>query len=112
LDLATVFTARRGRAGKLRCVGFTGTLSMHEFNVDIKSADGIVDTFICHPEGGGLHPRAIFYMNAPAIREELRDMARRLGTAGYYVMLPNLFYRRARPADYRENTIVRRRNKH
>jgi carboxymethylenebutenolidase len=32
-------------------------------------------------------------MDAPAIREELRDMARRLGTAGYYVMLPNLYYR-------------------
>jgi len=35
----------------------------------------------------------IFYMDAPAIREELRDMARRLGTSGYYVMLPNLYYR-------------------
>ena len=32
-------------------------------------------------------------MDAPAIREELRDMARRLGTSGYYVMLPNLYYR-------------------
>ncbi|MDO9249491.1 MAG: dienelactone hydrolase family protein, partial [Phenylobacterium sp.] len=28
-----------------------------------------------------------------AIREELRDMARRLATAGYYVVLPNLYYR-------------------
>src|SRR5205807_7625936 len=27
------------------------------------------------------------------IREELRDMARRLGTLGYYVMLPNMYYR-------------------
>jgi len=32
-------------------------------------------------------------MDAPGIREELRDMARRLGTVGYYVMLPNLYYR-------------------
>jgi carboxymethylenebutenolidase len=32
-------------------------------------------------------------MDAPAIREELRDMARRLGTSGYYVMLPNMYYR-------------------
>jgi len=32
-------------------------------------------------------------MDAPAIREELRDMARRLATSGYYVMLPNLYYR-------------------
>jgi carboxymethylenebutenolidase len=32
-------------------------------------------------------------MDAPAIREELREMARRLATSGYYVMLPNLYYR-------------------
>src|SRR4029077_11704634 len=44
-------------------------------------------------ERGGPFPVIIFYMDAPAIREELRDMARRLGTSGYYVMLPNLYYR-------------------
>jgi carboxymethylenebutenolidase len=32
-------------------------------------------------------------MDAPAIREELRDMARRLASVGYYVILPNLYYR-------------------
>jgi carboxymethylenebutenolidase len=36
----------------------------------------------------------LFFMDAPAIREELRDMARRIATAGYYVMLPNLYYRK------------------
>jgi carboxymethylenebutenolidase len=35
----------------------------------------------------------LFYMDAPAIREELRDMARRLASVGYYVMLPNMYYR-------------------
>src|SRR5947207_5400964 len=32
-------------------------------------------------------------MDAPPIREELRDRPRRLATSGYYVMLPNLYYR-------------------
>jgi carboxymethylenebutenolidase len=32
-------------------------------------------------------------MDAPGIREELRDMARRLASAGYFVLLPNLYYR-------------------
>ena len=32
-------------------------------------------------------------MDAPGIRDELRDMTRRLGTVGYYVLLPNLYYR-------------------
>jgi carboxymethylenebutenolidase len=35
-------------------------------------------------------------MDAPGWREELRDMARRLATAGYYVVLPNLYYRSTR----------------
>ena len=39
-------------------------------------------------------------MDAPGIREELRDMARRLGTVGYYVMLPNLYYRNGREGNY------------
>ena len=66
---------------------------MIERQIDIPTADGATTTFICHPERGGPHPPILFFMDAPAIREELRDMARRLGTAGYYVMLPNLYYR-------------------
>ena len=66
---------------------------MIERQIDIPTADGATTTFICHPERGGPHPPILFYMDAPAIREELRDMARRLGTAGYYVALPNLYYR-------------------
>jgi carboxymethylenebutenolidase len=64
-----------------------------ERQLDIPTPDGATTTFICHPERGGPHPPILFFMDAPAIREELRDMARRLGTAGYYVMLPNLYYR-------------------
>ncbi|HEX4294035.1 MAG TPA: dienelactone hydrolase family protein [Rhizomicrobium sp.] len=50
---------------------------------------GGMNTFICHPERGGPHPVILFYMDAPGIREELRGMARRLASAGYYVMLPS-----------------------
>jgi carboxymethylenebutenolidase len=66
---------------------------MIEHQIEIPTKAGKVDTFICHPERGGPHPAIIFYMDAPAIREELRDMARRLGTVGYYVLLPDLYYR-------------------
>lgn len=52
-----------------------------------------MNTFITHPEEGGPFPVVLFYMDAPGKREELHDMARRIGTAGYYVMLPNLYYR-------------------
>jgi carboxymethylenebutenolidase len=66
---------------------------MIEQTVDIPTKDGATTTFIVHPEREGPHPVVLFFMDAPAIREELRDMARRIATAGYYVMLPNLYYR-------------------
>src|SRR4029077_15006227 len=44
-------------------------------------------------ERGGPHPVVLFYMDAPAIREELRDMTSRLGPSRYYVVLPYLSYR-------------------
>ena len=59
----------------------------------LETQDGSMDCFSVHPEEGGPFPTVLFYMDAPAIREELRDMARRLASAGYFVLLPNLFYR-------------------
>jgi carboxymethylenebutenolidase len=69
---------------------------MKEHHIDIKTRDGMMNTFITHPEEGGPHPVVLFLMDAPGKREELHDMARRIGTAGYYVMLPNLYYRSVR----------------
>jgi carboxymethylenebutenolidase len=66
---------------------------MIEQTVDIPTKHGATTTFIVHPERDGPHPVILFFMDAPAIREELRDMARRLAAVGYYVMLPNLYYR-------------------
>src|SRR5712671_4121904 len=66
---------------------------MIDQQIDIQTRDCKTTTFITHPERGGPFPVILFYMDAPAIREELRDMARRLGTSGYYVMLPNMYYR-------------------
>jgi carboxymethylenebutenolidase len=78
-----------------------------EHHLDIKTADGGMNTFITHPEEGGPHPVVFFYMDAPGKREELHDMARRLGTVGYYVVLPNLYYRSATAFDYTTETRAR-----
>jgi carboxymethylenebutenolidase len=67
---------------------------MIEQTVEIATNDGAVTTFIVHPEREAPHPVVLFFMDAPGIREELRDMARRIASVGYYVMLPNLYYRR------------------
>jgi carboxymethylenebutenolidase len=63
---------------------------------DINAKDGVMEAFVCHPEKKGAWPAIIFYMDAPGIREELHDMARRIAAVGYYVVLPNLYYRQGR----------------
>ena len=68
---------------------------MIEQTLDIATKDGAMQTFICRPERGA-HPAVLFLMDAPGIREELRDMARRLASTGYVVVLPNLYYRAGR----------------
>jgi carboxymethylenebutenolidase len=75
-----------------------------ERHLDIATADGAMNSFVVHPEEGGACPVVLFYMDAPGKREELHDMARRLASVGYFVVLPNLYYRRSR--DY----VLRERN--
>ena len=72
---------------------------MIETTLDIAAKDGAMETFICRPERGQ-HPAVLMLMDAPGIREELRDMARRLASVGYVVLLPNLYYRAGRDTMY------------
>ena len=66
---------------------------MLDKEIEITTKHGTLNAFVTHPETGGPHPVVMFYMDAPGKREELHDAARRLGTVGYYVILPNLYYR-------------------
>src|SRR5215471_8571285 len=73
---------------------------MIEETLDIATTGSAMETFICRPERGGTYPAVFFLMDAPGIREELRDMARRLATIGYWVLLPNLYHRFGRDTTY------------
>ncbi len=75
---------------------------MLEQHLDIRTPDGAMNSFVVHPDEGGPFPVVLFYMDAPGKREELHDMARRIASVGYYVVLPNLYYRTTR-----EFTMVR-----
>ena len=69
---------------------------MHDRTVAIPTRAGRMETFITHPEEGGPFPAVVIYMDFWGLREELFDIARRVGTVGYYVMVPDLYYRQGR----------------
>ena len=66
---------------------------MIERETDVSTPDGMMKTFIYQPTHDGPHPVVLYLMDAPSIRPALQDMAVRLASAGYYVMLPYLYYR-------------------
>ncbi|MYX16268.1 dienelactone hydrolase family protein [Streptomyces sp. SID8374] len=59
----------------------------------IPTADGRADAFAAFPDGGGRHPGVLMYPDAFGIRPVLREMAAELAGHGYYVLVPNIFYR-------------------
>ena len=77
---------------------------MIEHDLDIATADGAMNSFVVYPEEGGPFPVVLFFMDAPGKREELHDMGRRLASVGYFVVLPNLYYRRSRDFYLQERT--------
>ncbi len=69
---------------------------MKERTTNIRTVDGAMETFVTHPQSAGPFPAVIVYMDVWGIREELLDIARRIATTGYYVMVPDLYYRQGR----------------
>lgn len=76
-------------------------------DVTIPMADGDARAFVFTPDtGAGPWPTAILYMDAPAIRPAMFEMGERLAQAGYYVLLPDVFWR---AGPYRPLDIVKAR---
>jgi carboxymethylenebutenolidase len=69
--------------------------------IDIKTKDGVAPSHFFSPPQEGNRPAVIFYMDAFGIRPALCDMAARLASNGYHVLLPHLYYRSGpiRPVD-------------
>uniref|UniRef100_A0AAU3H4R9 Dienelactone hydrolase family protein n=1 Tax=Streptomyces sp. NBC_01401 TaxID=2903854 RepID=A0AAU3H4R9_9ACTN len=61
--------------------------------LQIPTADGTSDAFAAFPDQGGQHPGVLMYPDGFGIRPVLREMAVELAAHGYYVLVPNPFYR-------------------
>ena len=57
------------------------------------TADGHADAFAAFPDSGERYPGVLMYPDGFGIRPVLREMARELAEHGYYVLVPNSFYR-------------------
>ena len=71
---------------------------MLEQDVIVTTKYGQMPTFAACPDGPGPYPGVIFYMDAPGIREELRNMARRIARHGYFASCPTCITGSARCA--------------
>ena len=61
--------------------------------LQIPTPDGQADAFAAFPDAGERHPGVLMYPDAFGMRPVLQEMARELAEHGYYVLVPNLFYR-------------------
>lgn len=62
--------------------------------IEITTADGICPSYVFRPaSGNGPWPAVIMYMDGVGIRPAMLDLGVRLSKSGYFVLLPDLFYR-------------------
>ncbi|MGH8294268.1 MAG: dienelactone hydrolase family protein [Steroidobacteraceae bacterium] len=61
--------------------------------IDIQTRDGLCRSYLYRPAGAGPWPAVLVYMDGLAIRPAMLQLGARLATHGYFVLLPDLFYR-------------------
>jgi carboxymethylenebutenolidase len=61
--------------------------------IEIKTHDGTCPSYIYRPAAGGPWPAVLIFMDGLGIRPAMLEVGERLATHGYYVLLPDLFYR-------------------
>ena len=67
---------------------------MSRTEVAIPTSEGPARAYVFTPDKGeGPWPAVLFFMDAPAIRPALFQMSQRLADNGYYVLLPDMFWR-------------------
>ena len=61
--------------------------------IEIKTRDGICPSYVYRPPGRGPWPAVLVFMDGIGIRPATLEVGERLATYGYFVLLPDLFYR-------------------
>jgi carboxymethylenebutenolidase len=61
--------------------------------IEISTKDGRCDSYVFRPTGSGPWPAVLVFMDGVGIRPAMLEVGERLATHGYFVLLPDLFYR-------------------
>jgi carboxymethylenebutenolidase len=69
---------------------------MNSSTIDVKTAEGVADSYLTRPEDGRAHPGVLLLIDAFGLRPQIEAMADRIAAAGYVVLAPNVFYRAGR----------------
>ena len=69
---------------------------MESKEIQVRTIDGEMTTFVAHPDRGGPFPVAVLYMDGIGYRDQVKENARRFAADGYYCVAPDLFYRSGR----------------
>jgi carboxymethylenebutenolidase len=62
-------------------------------NLEVRTRDGVCSAYASHPAASGKLPAVLLYVDGMGLRDSLREIADRIASNGYYVLLPDLFYR-------------------
>ena len=73
---------------------------MTRTTIDISTSDGTAEAYVSRPDEGE-HPAVLLYMDAIGLRPRLEEMADRIASWGFVVMVPNVFYRDGTAAELR-----------
>lgn len=68
---------------------YTGGMS----KIEIATRDGRCPSYVYRPAGTGPWPAVLVFMDGLAIRPAMLQLGERLATHGYFVLLPDLYYR-------------------
>lgn len=61
--------------------------------IEIKTTDGVCPSYVYRPKERGPWPAVLVFMDGLGIRPAMLEIGERLATHGYFVLLPDLFYR-------------------
>ena len=75
--------------------------------IEIATRDGLAPSYVFRPEGPGKGPwpAVLVFMDGIGIRPAMLEIGERLATYGYFVLLPDLFYRSGPYAPMNAKTV-------